>query len=616
VVEWTLHNPGPAPADATWQCELLVDDHEAVPACEAALDGDLVRFRSGDRTLALLDGSGRAGLELSLATTTVYLRGDLAGNATATFRALLPLWPATPDELTELVAHPPTVSDVRSYWSSQLAGAMQVDIPEPLLADVIRASQVYCLMAAREEEQGERISAWIASDRYGPLESEAHSIVSGMDLFGHHDFSRRALDFFIHRYNAQGYLTTGYTVVGTGWHLWTLAEHYELTHDDAWLKANAADVLRVCRWIEAQREKTLHTWADGSKVVEYGLQPPGVAADWGMYCYRFFNAGHFCAGLGGAANALNEVGTPGAEALLSDAVAFRQDILTSYHRCQALTPGIELSDGITRPGIPSMANVFGLVADYFPGADGNRSWANDVELGSHHLVALGVMPPDASDVEWTAQTLEDYWFLQTGMGDYPADASHADPFGLGGFAKIQPYYGRLAEVYAQRDEVRPFIRAYFNAIPSLLNTENLSLWEHFHNMGAWNKTHETGWLLRQTRLMYVQERADELWLAPFVTTHWMADGQHVAVTNAPTRFGPVSYRLESHAADGWLEATVDPPRRSTPKDVVIRLRHPDGKRIVSVTVDGQKHGGFDADRECVRLGPLTKPVVVRAEYQG
>jgi hypothetical protein len=77
--------------------------------------------------------------------------------------------------------------------------------------------------------------------------------------------------------------------------------------------------------------------------------------------------------------------------------------------------------------------------------------------------------------------MEDVQFLADGLGDYPATMNHADWFNNGGFAKVQPYYTRNCEVYAMRDEVKPFIRSYFNSFASLLNPEVLTLWEHFHH---------------------------------------------------------------------------------------------------------------------------------------
>jgi hypothetical protein len=206
--------------------------------------------------------------------------------------------------------------------------------------------------------------------------------------------------------------------------------------------------------------------------------------------------------------------------------------------------------------------------------------------------------------------MEDVQFLSDGWFDYPAEKNHADWFNLGGFSKVQPYYCRNAEIYALRDDVKPFIRSYFNTIATLLNTENLSLWEHFHNSGGWNKTHETGYFLQQSRWMLVMERGDQLWLAPFVTNNWLKDGMVISVGNAPTTFGKVSFRIESHVAKGSIDVTIEPPKRNPPKEIVIRLRHPEGKAIRSV-----KGANASVEGDTIRLkGPLPEKMEVRVEY--
>ena len=35
------------------------------------------------------------------------------------------------------------------------------------------------------------------------------------------------------------------------------------------------------------------------------------------------------------------------------------------------------------------------------------------------------------------------------MNDYPEEKNRSDIFNFGGFAKVQPYYGRIAEVHAR-----------------------------------------------------------------------------------------------------------------------------------------------------------------------
>ena len=63
------------------------------------------------------------------------------------------------------------------------------------------------------------------------------------------------------------------------------------------------------------------------------------------------------------------------------------------------------------------------------------------------------------------------------MGSYPAAMNEADWFNMGGFSKAQPYYSQIPEIYALRDEARPFLRSYFNTLASLVNAEVLSIYE-------------------------------------------------------------------------------------------------------------------------------------------
>jgi hypothetical protein len=473
------------------------------------------------------------------------------------------------------------------------------------------------MLAARNEERGRYISPWISADRYGPLESESQAVIRGMDMTGCNDFARRGLEFFLKRYNAQGFLTTGYTLVGTGENLWTIAEHRTRCDDREWFSRITPQLVKTCKWIVAQREKTRRLDADGNKMPEYGLMPPGVTADWDRYAYRFYNDAQYCLGLEAIAQKLAAAGHPDAPALLADAKQYREDLLRAYRWTQARCPVVALSNGTWTPNHPAMLDVFGNVDEMVPAEDFNRSWCYSVEIGSHHLAANRLLDPNSAEVAPMMDYLEDHQFLRTAFADdtyYSEQRNRKDVFNLGGFSKVQPYYSRNAEIYALRDDVKPFVRSYFNALSSLLNDENLSFWEHFRNAGGWNKTHETGWFLCQTATMFVMERGDELWLAPMITNRWLEDGQTIAVRNAPTRFGPVVYRMNSHVRDGYIEASIEPPTRTPPKRVVIRIRHPEGKPMRSVTVDGKPHQDFDASKEYVSVQPTGGRVTVRAGY--
>ena len=431
-------------------------------------------------------------------------------------------------------------------------------------------------------------------------------------MMGQHDFARRALEFFVKRYNVKGYLTTGYTMMGTGWHLWTLAEHVDRTADRAWLQRIAPELVRLCQWIVRQTEKTKRLGPDGERMPSYGLTPPGVIADWARFTHSTFQESHYCAGLREAARVLGEVDHPDAAALTGAAREYREDILHAYRWTRDRTPALPLSNGTWVPSYPPLFLVFGDVGGFFPGEDGSRAWAKNAM--AHHLGANRILDPQTEEVGWMLDHMEDVEFLRTGLGDYTEEKNRADIFNLGGFNKSQPYYRRNVELYAFRDDVKPFIRSYFNTIASVLSRENLSFWEHFHNRGGWNKTHETGWFLTQTRTMLLTEREDELWLAPFVTRNWLKHGMRIVVRDAPTRFGPVSYTITSAADAGHIDARVEPPARREPAAFVLRVRHPEEKRIRSVSVNGEPHTRFDPHGETVTWSQKQGAATVRLTY--
>ena len=101
---------------------------------------------------------------------------------------MIPLWSLTPGEEDTLLTGSTWTAGTEAYWNTILEKAMQVELPDAFLTNLIKASQVHCLLAARSEAGGQRVAPWISSDRYGPLESEANAVIRGMDLIGQTEF--------------------------------------------------------------------------------------------------------------------------------------------------------------------------------------------------------------------------------------------------------------------------------------------------------------------------------------------------------------------------------------------------------------------------------------------
>ncbi len=610
VSAFTLAPTGEEAADALLKLVFQADAEEERPA-EIVRRGDRLTVEADGKLQAAVDLAAIAPLNVEVQDGVVTLSGELPAQAEARCVVYFPAWDMTADEADSLADDAGLLQATMAHWDAALAPALQVSIPEPMLQNVIRASQVHCLIATYTEEGG-ALAPWVSSMWYQALESESNSIIRGMDALGHTDYARRSLDYFVRMYSPEGLLTTGYTLMGTGWHLWTLGEHYERTRDAEWLEGIAPEVARVCAWIVDQLEKTRKLDVHGEKVPEYGLMPPGVMADWEPYAYYYCLNGYYNAGLRHAAEALADIGHPDAPRFLEAADAFREEIRRAYAWTQERSPVLPLRDGTWVPAYPSQLYAFGPTDHYYPGE--GWAWVYDIELGGHQLVPQGVLDPASPSVAWMMDHMEDFPFTAEGWFQFLTEEAKSDWFNTGGFSKAQPYYTRNAEIYAMSDDPKPFIRSYFNTVPSLLNREDLSFWEHPKGLGAWNKTHETGYFLHQTRMMLVQEHEDELWLAPYITNNWLKDGMEVKVSQAPTRFGPVAYRIVSHANEGRIEAIVEPPTRQAPETIVIRLRHPEGKSIRSAEVSGARDYSVDTAGDCIRIVPAGESIGVTAYY--
>ncbi|MCC7495166.1 MAG: NPCBM/NEW2 domain-containing protein [Fimbriimonadaceae bacterium] len=549
-------------------------------------------------------GACRAILQLpSLATARVSeqslrIDGQLRGDQRAAVELSLPAAaPAAPS-----ADWFPPAAAARQVWDAALAGGATLRLGLPELAAVIADSPRHCLQAARQEAAGQRLAAWISSDRYGPLESEAHAVIGGMAAWGYHDFARRALEFFVHRYRPEGYLTTGYTLQGTGWHLWTAAEAMATAGDRTWAPTHREQFATVARWLLAERAKT--SPPDRAPGPEAGLFPPGVAADWELFSLRFYNQGQYVRGLQALVELCGEAAPPGLAAAAAQA---QRDLLRAFDWACARTPAVRLSDGRHLPGIASTVYDHDALGDLYPGDDWGRSWCYDVELGAQHLVALGLLPADHWAAAAMAEILEDRWCLADGWHDYPAAGNAADRFHLGGFSKVQPYYTRTVAVHLARDDVKAAVRSYYGNLASLLDRDNRTLWEHFRRGGGWNKTHETGWFLAETAALLVDPH--RRLLAPAVPLDWLAAGQPVEVRDLPLAGGRVSFTLRAVGR----QVVADVRGQQLPA-LSLRLRHPRGLRLQRATINGRPAACQTASG-IVNLGALAGPVRVVGTFQ-
>jgi hypothetical protein len=185
----------------------------------------------------------------------------------------------------------------------------------------------------------------------------------------------------------------------------------------------------------------------------------------------------------------------------------------------------------------------------------------------------------------TSDELERYWFSRGGVS-------------------IQPNLLWMVP-YILRDQPKHFLRTYFNGFAMCYFPDTRMMTEWVRKLGVFAGDHykssdeanSTFWL----RLMFIQERGDELVLGAAIPRYWLVDGNRIGVENAVTHFGPMSVKYESKVSKSQIEMTIDPPRRNPPKQIFARFRHPDGKEITRCTLNGKPYKNFDPEKEWVIL---------------
>jgi hypothetical protein len=122
-------------------------------------------------------------------------------------------------------------------------------------------------------------------------------------------------------------------------------------------------------------------------------------------------------------------------------------------------------------------------------------------------------------------------------------------------------------------------------------------------------------LLTKWMVVFEEPDSEVLWLAKATPRSWLEDGKTIAVTNAPTRWGRLSFQLRSHLKESRIETTLILPPMPESARIKLRVRAPEGHRLRAVTMDGKPWNRFDADQEIVVLpGTGKREVELTMQY--
>ena len=519
--------------------------------------------------------------------------------------------------------------EVKSLWNKRLAKAISdYRVPEPMAENLYRANLWHVLIGTDRDPSTGLWEHGAGTYDYPMYANETMMVARMLEMRGEHEEARRLIEPYImsqglrslpgnfkskdgllyaaaptkyDQYTAQGYN------MHHGFLLWAAAEHYLWTRDKAYLNAVAPNLIAACDWITRERQATKVLNPDGSKPLEYGLAPAGDLEDVEEYLYFYPTNAYYYLGMKTAADALADIGHPEADRIAADTKSYADDIMASVRESVATSPVVKLMDGSYIPYVPHRPYVL---------TDQKEGWIREALYCALHLESAGLIKPNDPMTTWVLNDLEDRIYMSDASGKTPEESKRTLEdywFSLSGY-NPQPNLLDNPTAYLQRGQIPNFVRAFFNIFSASLHPDTVCFAEGCPPYASGGccvyKTPDESKFIQTMRQMLVMEMGDDLWIGRGVPKSWMADGKYVEFNDAASFFGPVSLKITSEVSKGRIVATVNLPRRNPPKLAHICFRHPEGKKVKSVTVNGKAWKLFDAEGVVTVPGRIGKVNVV------
>jgi hypothetical protein len=555
--------------------------------------GDTVLFRARGRGQVLLGLEG-AGEEAPWSGTSDYQTRQKRLDATVfvtlpakgTRRLVVKLpSPAVRDEDVAALAaidYGKAREATLAFWSDLVARGAQFRVPEPTVNQLFRASLWHALRLPRRHGGAGpdvRIDLPYSNFAYSqvgtpwPVNQAVYVDYMLYDLRGYHAISSEELRAqYRNNQEADGHVS-GYA----NWHVYTpamlysVAQHYLLSQDRASFESLLPQSLAALDWCVAQVARSARDEGPARGLARGPLNDLTGEGIWA------FNQAYLFAGLDLFGRALERHGHPRATEARDAARSLRVAIERGFGAASARSPLVQLRDGTWVPYVPAEALTPRRLLDQW--------YATDVDTGAVHLLRLKALPATGVMADALLHDHEDNLFYK-GWG-----------------IANEPVYNQHATAYLLRDEPEAVVRTFYSYIASAFSHGALEPVEHRWTHGQYFGPPSTdGAWFELYRNMLVRERDDDaLVIAQATPRAWLRDGQKIEIENAPTYYGRVSAVIESQAASGEIRADVRLPSSSRPETLLVRFRHPEAKRMRSVTVNGRPWSNFEPEADWVRV---------------
>jgi hypothetical protein len=448
-------------------------------------------------------------------------------------------------------------------WRARLAAAMQITVPERVVMDAQRALLVQNLLLSW------RYSVGNAYEEFSYPESPDVAQVMGEEGFS--DVERAILELSFTR------RPTPFPDWKRGERLLVSAAHVRRFHDVAFLR-RATPTL-------AEFVTALGRDVGGGKAALLG--PERYSADIPDLVRAFHGQAVAWAGLRSAASVWADNGYAS---------------LAAQARGLALRLELGLRDAVRRSE-RRLADGSLFVPARLLGDERPYRSLVEVRLGSYwnlvtpFALATGLLPPGSSDANGVLRYLLHHGSRLLGLvraGAYALYGRDAR-FPVSGTDEV--YGVNVARFLADNDAADQLVLSLYGELAAAMTPGTFVAGEgasvapldgaRYRAMYLPPNSASNAAFLETLRLMLVHETVDArgeplgLQLAFATPRAWLRAGNRVAVTNAPTSFGPVSFSID--VDPGSARVRVDVPSRPVPKRLAVRLRLPSGTRTLDLS---------------------------------
>jgi hypothetical protein len=557
----------------------------------------------------------------------------LAPGEEAELRLLLPYGPISMSKAKKLAALDTRAkfAEVCRFWRALLKGTSVITTPDDFLNDYLAA---VAGQMAQQVAYRHKANLWMLKtspnnyETYWPC--NAGMALPTLDLRGLTYLSEPVLKSFIEFQTddvggltrthagkgellvAEGYekrrgfignfggWTANPLLISHGLAMWSLASHYRITRDQAWLGSGPGSPLQAMLdafdWAAAQRRRTMRE-ENGQRVPHWGLLPAASAHDW-LAGNTIFNDAFVIYGMTEIVHLLREIGHPRAEEMAKELNDYRRCLHDRYTEARDRARRLPLPNGGEIPFVPRMTNELDWAK-----VDWTYTGYGPLRAG-----AFGVLDPNDELIDQTLAFLaaglprgEGFYFAPGSGFMYPdtADANWLEVSDPGAarhflwrhYVEYETMWPVGYRLFLARDDLDRFFEWFAHNFAAVLHHDWRVGVESLDGAPSISPGEAERW--RAVRNMFVNERGgydgseQSLWLLQAMPREWLKPGSHLSARKMRTYFGgPLDLDLRVAKSGRALRVAASWDLAELPAEIRIRLRSGDGRPLLAAQVNG------------------------------